>query len=154
MLNVRGHRSLNRLRDQTIVSLRNGARTMDVRVIKHVREMRTASKNDFVEGLGRTLVEVAGGSLSDRKAKDGLSGVLRRAREGVPQIIGSTEDAAVIISVKDLATLLDAAKEQTFGEALDNVGFTPYRGARIVMGAGRHRETLKRRGGSVSPPTA
>lgn len=127
---------------------------MDVRVIKHVREMRTASKNDFVEGLGRTLVEVAGGSLSDRKAKDGLSGVLRRAREGVPQIIGSTEDAAVIISVKDLATLLDAAKEQTFGEALDNVGFTPYRGARIVMGAGRHRETLKRRGGSVSPPTA
>ncbi|MGR8925369.1 hypothetical protein ACU8MB_16665 [Rhizobium leguminosarum] len=127
---------------------------MDVRVIKHVREMRTASKNDFVEGLGRTLVEVAGGSLSDRKAKDGLSGVLRRAREGVPQIIGSAEDAAVIISVKDLATLLDAAKEQTFGEALDNVGFTPYRGARIVMGAGRHRETLKRRGGSVSPPTA
>ena len=126
---------------------------MDVRILKQVREMRTASKNDFVEGLGRTLVEGAGGTLTVRKARDGLSGVLRRVREGVPQIIGSTEDAAVIISVKDLATLLDAAKEQTFGEALDNVGFTPYRGARIVIGAGRNRETLKHRGDSVPPPT-
>ncbi|MFF0950857.1 hypothetical protein ACFYE9_25280 [Rhizobium leguminosarum] len=127
---------------------------MDPRVLKQIRETRTASKKDFVEGLGRTLVEVAGGALTVRKAKDGLSGVLRRAREGAPQIIGSTEDAAVVISVKDLATLLGAAKEQTLGEALDNVGFTPYRGGRIVIGAGRSRETLKRRGNAVPPALA
>ncbi|MEB3047625.1 hypothetical protein [Rhizobium mulingense] len=127
---------------------------MDPRVLKQIRETRTASEKDVVEGIGRALVEVAGGTLTVREAKDGLSGVLRRAREGVPQVIGSTEDAAVVISVKDLVTLLGAAKEQTLGEALDEVGFTPYRGARIVIGVGRNRETLKRRGKAVPPPSA
>lgn len=126
---------------------------MDPRVLKQIRETRTASGKDMVEGVGRALVEAAGGTLTVREAKDGLSGVLRRAREGVPQVIGSTEDAAVVISVKDLVTLLGAAKEQTLGEALDKVGFTPYRGARIVIGAGRNRETLKRRDKAVPPPS-
>lgn len=126
---------------------------MDARVLKQIRNTRTASRKEFVEGLGRTLVEVAGGALTVRKAKDGLSAVLKRAREGAPQVIGSTEDAAVVISVKDLAALLGAAKEQTFGEALRASGFKPYRGGRIVVGQGRNRETLKRRGDTAAAPS-
>lgn len=119
---------------------------MDARVLKQIRKTRTAPKKEFVEGLGRTLAEAAGGTLTVRKARDTLSSVLRQAREGAPQIIGSAEDAAVVISVKDLAALLGAAKEPTLGDVLKSSGFKPYKGGRIVVGERRNRETLKRRG--------
>jgi prevent-host-death family protein len=125
---------------------------MDARVLRQIRQTRTASRKDFVEGLGRTLAEVAGGTLTVRKAKDGLSAVLKRAREGAPQVIGSSEDAAVVISVKDLATLLGAAKEPTLADVLKGSGFKPYRGGRIVVGERRTRETLKRRGDASAVP--
>jgi hypothetical protein len=129
-----------------------GAKVMDARVLKQIRKSRAGSKEDFIEGLGRTLVEVAGGALTVRKAKDGLSAVLKRAREGAPQIIGSTEDAAVVISVKDLAVLIGAAKEPTLGEVLKGSGFKPYRSGRIVVGERRNREPLKRRGDAAPNP--
>ncbi|WP_327209976.1 hypothetical protein [Rhizobium leguminosarum] len=126
---------------------------MDARVLKQIRKTRTATKTEFAEGLGRTLAEVAGGALTVRKARDTLSGVLKRAREGAPQIIGNTEDAAVVISVKDLAVLIGAAKEPTLGEVLKGSGFKPYRGGRIVVGERRNREPLKRRGDAAPVPT-
>lgn len=126
---------------------------MDARVLKQIRKSRSVPKKDFVEGLGRTIAEASGGALTVRKAKDGLSAVLKRAREGAPQIIGSTEDAAVVISIKDLATLLGAAKEPTLGEVLKGSGFKPYRGGRIVVGERRNREPLKRRGDAAPSPS-
>jgi len=126
---------------------------MDARVLRQVRNTRTASRKDFIEGLSRALVEVAGGILTVRKAKDGLSAVLKRAREGAPQVIGSTEDATVVISVKDLAALLGAAKEPTLAEALRGAGFKPYKGDRIMVGERRNREPLKRRGHGAAVPS-
>ncbi len=86
--------------------------------------------------------------MTVRKAKDELSAVLRNARNGVPQVIGNLEnpdDLAVVISVKDLAELVAAARHQeTFGEALDAIGFKPYTGGRIIVGQGHKRGHLQR----------
>ena len=44
-----------------------------------------------------------------------------------------------------IAELVTAARQQeTFGEALDAIGFKPYSGGRIIVGQGRKRERLQR----------
>lgn len=126
---------------------------MDARVLRQIRNASSGSRKELLEGLGKALVEVAGGTLTVRKAKDGLSGVLKRAREGAPQVIGSSPDAAVVISMNDLVALLGAAKEPTFGDALRKSGFKPFRGDRVIVSQGAPRETLKRRAASASAPS-
>jgi hypothetical protein len=80
--------------------------------------------------------------------------VLGKARNGVPQVIGNikkADDMAVVISVKDLAELVTAARQQaTFGEALDAIGFKPYSGGRIIVSQGRKRERLHAAAPSVT----
>jgi len=56
----------------------------------------------------------------------------------------------VVISVKDLAALLGAAKEPTFGEVLDAVGFRPYSGRHVIVSERRSRERLKRGSAAAS----
>ncbi|MBP2558139.1 hypothetical protein J2857_000890 [Neorhizobium galegae] len=127
---------------------------MDPGIIKRVQESSGASQQAIADGLVETIVDASGDPLTVRKARDELSAVLRMARSGVPQIIGNLEkpdDLAVVISVKDLAELVTAARHQeTFGEALDAVGFKPYTGGRIVVGQRRKRGHLRRSGDAVS----
>lgn len=67
---------------------------MDQCLLKQTRATRDVSKRNFVSNLGRVLVEAAGGTLAVRGARDGLSVVLRRTREGTPQVIGGAEEGA------------------------------------------------------------
>ncbi len=121
---------------------------MDPRVIKRVQESCNGSRHAITDGLVDAIVQACGAPMTVRKAKDELSAVLRNARNGVPQIIGNLEkpdDLAVVISVKDLAELVTAARHQeTFGEALDAIGFKPYTGSRIIVSQGNKRERLQR----------
>lgn len=119
---------------------------MDARMLRQVA--RNASRQDITDGLVETIVQIGGDPLTVRRARDELSAVLRNARNGVPRVIGNhkkADDMAVVISVKDLAELVAAARQQeTFGEALDAIGFNPYSGRRIIVGQGRKRERLQR----------
>ncbi|MEA3537060.1 hypothetical protein [Rhizobium sp. CC-YZS058] len=131
---------------------------MDVRLFKQVRAACNASTEKVADGLVGTIVEIGGDPLTVRKAKDRLSAVLQKARNGVPQLVGGPkkgEEMAVVISVRDLAELVVAARQQeTLGEALDAIGFKPYRGAHILVGQSRKRERLKRSGDAPSAATA
>ncbi|CDZ55227.1 hypothetical protein [Neorhizobium galegae] len=121
---------------------------MDPGIIKRVQESSSASRQAIADCLVETIVDASGDPLTVRKARDELSAVLRRARSGVPQVIGNLkkpDDLAVVISVKDLAELVTAARHQeTFGEALDAIGFKPYTGGRIIVSQGNKRERLQR----------
>lgn len=123
---------------------------MDARILKKMQVARNASRQDITDGLVDTIVQIGGDPLTVRKAKDELSAVLGKARSGLPQVIGNrkkSEDMVVVISLKDLAELVTAARQQeTFGEALDAIGFKPYMGERIIVGQGRKRERLQRSG--------
>ncbi|MBP1871889.1 hypothetical protein J2Z19_001601 [Ensifer adhaerens] len=117
---------------------------MDARILKQVQNARKATRQDLVDGLVQTIVQIGGDPLTVRKARDELSAVLKKARNGIPQAIGNpktTEGMTVVISLKDLAELVAAAREgESFGEALDAIGFKPYTGGHIIVGQGHKRE--------------
>ncbi|WP_457579187.1 hypothetical protein [Ensifer adhaerens] len=117
---------------------------MDARILKQVQESRNASRQVLADRLVKTIVQIGGDPLTVRRARDELSAVLRKARNGIPQLIGSptaSEDMAVVIALKDLAEFVIAARQgESLGEALDAIGFKPYRGDRIIVGQGRKSE--------------
>lgn len=123
---------------------------MDDRVLRLIRKTRTVSKWETLEDLGRALAEIADGTLPALKAKDGLSAVLKRAREEIPKVSGVTGNALVFISIKGLASPLVAVKEPTLNEVLKNSGFEPYSGGRVIIKERNNREVLRRSGGAVS----
>ncbi|KQX15236.1 MULTISPECIES: hypothetical protein [Ensifer] len=120
------------------------AENMDARILKQVHQSRNASRQEIADGLVETIVQIGGEPLTVRRARDELSAVLRKARNGIPQLIGgpkTNEDMAVVISLKDLAELVTAACQgESLGEALDAIGFKPYPGDRIIVGQGRKSE--------------
>ncbi|MBX5141557.1 hypothetical protein HJB79_22750 [Rhizobium lentis] len=88
---------------------------MDARLLKQVQARRNVSRQDITDGLVETIVQIGGDPLTVRKAKDELSAVLGKARNGVPQVIGNikkADDMVVVITVKDLAELVTAARQQ------------------------------------------
>ncbi|MCY1745888.1 hypothetical protein [Ensifer sp. SL37] len=119
---------------------------------------RNVSRQDITDGLAETVVQIGGDPLTVRKAKEELSAVLGKARNGVPQVIGNikkADDMAEVISVKDLAELVTAARQQeTFGEALDAIGFKPYSGGRIIVDQGRKRDRLQSSSNATGAKTA
>ena len=91
---------------------------------------RTASFSDSVElrkGLVDAIVEVSGDPMTVRVAKDGLSSVLAKAKDGTAQLIGrQTDELGVVLSVADLVELIKSASHPlSFGEALEASGFKP-----------------------------
>lgn len=96
---------------------------MDRCLLKQTKTTRSVSKRNLTSNLGRVLVEAAGGTLTVRGVvRDGLSAVLRRAREGAPRAIGGGRRGGVVISVRDLATPIDAVMEPTLSEVLERSG--------------------------------
>ena len=114
---------------------------MDARILKQVQETRNASRQEIADGLVETIAQIGGDPLTVRRARDELSALLRKARKGIPQLIGSpktNEDMVAVIALKDLAELVIAARQgESLGEALDAIGFKPYTGDRIIVGQGR-----------------
>lgn len=117
---------------------------MDARILKQVQESRDASRQVLADRLVETIVQIGGGPLTVRRARDELSGVLRKARIGIPQLIGTptpNEDIVAVIALTDLAELVIAARQgESLGEALDAIGFKSYTGDRIIVGQGRKSE--------------
>jgi hypothetical protein len=73
------------------------------------------------------------GPLSIKSARDGFTKVNRLAREGQVQLVrGQPGEETVLVSVKDLATIIQtAAARLTLDDALSISGFTPA-GGRFV----------------------
>lgn len=80
--------------------------------------------------------------LTIKRARDEFSAVNRRAREGRMQLVrGSQGEETVIVSIRDLATLLQAAASSlTFGQALSVSGFKPAGGS-LIQREGAAAET-------------
>ncbi|MFB9980176.1 hypothetical protein ACFSQQ_11100 [Mesorhizobium kowhaii] len=118
---------------------------MDERLTRQIQGSSGTSKEEIETGLVETLVEVGGDPLTVRGARDTLSAVLGKVKKGSVQLIGRRKDEmTVMISLKDLVDLVSVAmRPQTFGEALDAMGFEPL-GRRIVVARGRNRRPLKR----------
>lgn len=116
---------------------------MDGHVLKQIQAIRSDSQA-LAADLGWTLAQAAGGALTVPEAEDGFRPLLRRVREGVPQVVGSEDDAAVVISMKDLATLLATAREPTLAQVLKEEGFEPRRLGRSLIKERGAREVLRR----------
>jgi hypothetical protein len=119
---------------------------MDERLVKRIRSALHSGSEDIGTCLIETLTELGGPPLTVRRARDSLSAVLLKARQGAPQLIGRTRDEiAVMLSLNDLIELArEVARPQSFGEALDAAGFEPTTGRRLVVGQGLKRQPLKR----------
>jgi antitoxin (DNA-binding transcriptional repressor) of toxin-antitoxin stability system len=117
---------------------------MDERLLRKVQSARSENRQGLAKGIGDAIVELSGGkALTVREAKDTLSKLLERVRSGAPQVIGMSKDQAVLISLKDLAEIIAASeRKETLAEALDTVGFKPYRREPITVGQGRKSEKI------------
>lgn len=121
---------------------------MDAGILKQVRMALNGSGQNLSTAMMESFVKFSGAPVSFTKASNELDSVLSNALRGTPQLIGSMEkadDMVVAMSVSDLIELVAAARRQeTFGEALDAIGFKPRSGGRIVVGRSRRREPLQR----------
>lgn len=117
---------------------------MLVERIRSVSQSENPSLRDVETGLAQVFEEL-GTPLSVQAARDGFSGVLRKARDGKVQVVGRrSEEMTLVISIKELAAfILAASKPPTFGDALDAAGFRPVE-HRAVLREGRPREPLVR----------
>nr|WP_250808495.1 hypothetical protein [Neorhizobium tomejilense] len=114
-------------------------------LVDRISEIREAGEADILRELQSVLAAAAGGSLTVKAARDTFTKVLGRVRGGEIQLIGrKTEDQTVVISLKDLAALIaSGARAQSFGSALDEVGFKPL-GRRIKVRSGVNSVPLNR----------
>lgn len=119
-------------------------RIMDGHVLKQIRAIGSESLEAFAADLIQILAQAAGGALAAPEADDGFRALLRRAQEGVPQVVRSEGNATVVISMKDLAALLATAREPTLAQALKEEGFKPRRLGRSVIKQRRDRVVLRR----------
>lgn len=95
---------------------------MDIDKITEIQNaIRVQSGSGLVRALSETIVEKP---LTVRFAKDRLSAVLNRARNGEPQCIGADPaEQTVIISMADLAQLCEAsAGTLSFGDVMRRAG--------------------------------
>lgn len=100
---------------------------MNERLARQIKTAALSGKQDVETGLVEALIAVGGDPLTVRGARDTLSAVLGKARQGAARIIGhNREEMTVVMSIKDLADIVRvASKPQSFGEALDAMGFKP-----------------------------
>lgn len=125
---------------------------MDERLVRRIQGAGRSSKQELETSLAEALVAVSGGALTVRSARDSLSAVLGKARQGTIQVIGrKADDMTVVISLKDLVEAVSAAaRPQTLAEALDAMGFKPA-SRRVTVRQGRKREPLTRYRESEGP---
>jgi hypothetical protein len=118
---------------------------MSETLVDRIAEIRESGDADILKELQAVLLAAGGGSMTVKAARDTFTKVLGRVRTGEIQVIGrKTEDQAVVISLKDLAALVaSASRPQSFGSALDEVGFKPL-GRRIKARSGVNSAPLAR----------
>jgi len=100
---------------------------MNEKLARQIKTVALSGKQDMETGLVEALIAVGGDPLTVRGARDTFSAVLGKARQGAARIIGrNQEEMTVVMSIKDLADIVRvASKPQSFGEALDAMGFKP-----------------------------
>lgn len=92
---------------------------LDEDISRRIKMLCAALPPDMENQLRRLLSDGTGGERTVRAARDGLSVLLKEVRNGNPQIIGRTHNCVVVISLRDLTSLLYMAKDLSFGEALE-----------------------------------
>ena len=101
---------------------------MDVDFLSAFHGLPMRRRSELESALSELLVRESGGApLTVKGARDRFSAVNRSVKAGNIQVVGgSPEDQTVLLSVKDLATIIQAAASRlTFGEALAAAGVTP-----------------------------
>jgi antitoxin (DNA-binding transcriptional repressor) of toxin-antitoxin stability system len=118
---------------------------MEENLVKQLNEIVDTGSDDMVKELQQVLSATESGAMTVRAVRDTFTKVLTRVRSGEMQLIGrKTEDMAVMISLKDLAALIQASSRGlSFGSALDEMGFQPL-GRRITVRKPRNHVPLKR----------
>jgi hypothetical protein len=117
---------------------------MNLNIMSAIAELSLRSAPTLVEPI-RDLLTSACEPLTVKSARDRFSHINGLAKQGHIQVIkGNPGEETVIVSLKDLAAMLEVARTGvTFGEALKFVGFKPVRGLRLVIPEGmRHENEL------------
>ena len=119
---------------------------MSDRLVRQISEIGDTDDKDVVKELEQFLTATAGGSMTVKAARDTFTKVLGRVRGGEMQLIGrKTEDMAVVMSLRDLAALVrSGSRNQSFGSALDEVGFKPL-GRKVGVKRASDQPPLSRR---------
>jgi hypothetical protein len=120
---------------------------MDQRLVTELRSAARLSKQEAAAALVSAFTAMDAGPHAVRAARNGFSAIRTKARRGTPQLIGlKPKHMTVVVSLSDLIDLVQvAAKGQSFGEALDEAGFKPVSGKKIVVREGLPPEPLVRR---------
>jgi hypothetical protein len=102
---------------------------MDPEMIESFRDhLGSANPARIFEHLMRTLVKEAGRVLRVREARDAFESILRQARKGRIQVIGTEpRNQVVMISAKDFCDLLiDLQEQHSFMDAIRALpGYNP-----------------------------
>lgn len=116
---------------------------MDERLVRLIRT--SVHEEDFAEQLRQAIATSAGTAREFKEFEGTWREVLNRARGGTPQIGTGADNDIVMISVSDLAALLQAVQSPTLGVALQNAGFRSSDRERIRVRQGGGREDLFRK---------
>jgi hypothetical protein len=115
---------------------------VDADFLSAFHELPIRRRSELESALSELLVRGSGGRpLTVKGARDHFSAVNRSVKSGQIQVVGgSPDDQTVLLSVRDLATMIQAAASQlTFGAALAASGFEPA-AHRILLGEGFEAE--------------
>lgn len=99
---------------------------MDAQFLAEFRALPIRRRNALEAGLSELLTRVAG-PITIRGARDQFTSVNRAAKDGQAQLVkGPAGEETVILSVRDLATMIQAAAASlTLGDALSISHFRP-----------------------------
>jgi hypothetical protein len=101
---------------------------MDLDSLSAFTSLPLRRRDELVEALSDTFVRLSNeGIMTVKAVRDQFSSINRLAKAGQAQVIGrSPQDQTVILSVQELASIIQAAaSSMTFGVALDVAGFVP-----------------------------
>ncbi len=100
---------------------------MDANFLSAFSSLPLRHTSDLKTALSRLLVGSYGDALTVKGTRDNFTTVNREAKAGRVRVVGiAPEDQTVILSVNDLATIIQAAAHTlTFADALSAAGFEP-----------------------------
>lgn len=115
---------------------------MNLNIISAIAELSLKSAPTLADPIRELLTTVCE-PLTVKSVRDRFSQINHLAKQGHIQVIkGNPGEETVIVSVKDLAAMLEVARTGvTFADALNSVGFKPVRGIRLVIKEGMRPQT-------------
>jgi hypothetical protein len=117
---------------------------MNLEVLSALEGLRLKEPAALEDALTKLLTEHKSCQpVTIKSARDRFSQINRRAKEGYIQVIkGSPGEETVVVSVRDLAAMIHAARTGvTLADVFNATGFKPVKGKRLVMQEGLRSET-------------